>query len=147
MFELVDKPFMNEQMRSEIADIVAAHDRATEMGGILVTEYDKYFLPRLEELEGVKRSSYRPNHNNGLLYDWNCKFGVVKPLPGAPFGTAILVPFPGAQLPEKLKDVKAWALVQAELDYSTRTITIKNGETVITFPSVDVGLAGWRAGS
>jgi hypothetical protein len=47
-------------------------------------------------------------------------------------------------LPEKLKDVKAWALVQAELDYSTRTITIKNGETVITFSSVDIGLAGWQ---
>ena len=45
MFELVDKPFMNEQMRSEIGDIIAAQERATEMGGILVTEYDKYFLP------------------------------------------------------------------------------------------------------
>jgi len=144
MYELVDQPFVNEQIRNEITDIVAAQERATAMGGILVTEYEKYFLPRLEELEGVKRSSYRPNHNNGLLYDWDCKFGVVKPLPNAPFGTAILVPFPGAQLTEGLKDAKAWALVQAELDYSTRTITIKNGETVTTFPSVDIGLAGWQ---
>lgn len=144
MYQLVDQPFVNEQIRNEITDIVAAQERATAMGGILVTEYEKYFLPRLEELEGVKRSSYRPNHNNGLLYDWDCKFGVVKALPDAPFGTAILVPFPGAQLTEGLKDAKAWALVQAELDYSTRTITIKNGETVTTFPSVDIGLAGWQ---
>ena len=144
MFELVDKPFANEQMRVEITDIVAAQERATAMGGILVTEYEKYFLPRLEKLEGVKRSSYRPNHNNGMLYDWTCKFGTVKALPDAPVGTLILAPFPGAQLPEGLKDAKAWALVQAELDYSTRTITIKNGETVITFPSVDIGLAGWQ---
>ncbi|MCX6984114.1 MAG: hypothetical protein NT118_05085, partial [Lentisphaerae bacterium] len=78
MYELVDQPFVNEQIRNEITDIVAAQERATAMGGILVTEYEKYFLPRLEELEGVKRSSYRPNHNNGLLYDWDCKFGVVK---------------------------------------------------------------------
>ena len=43
MFELVDKPFMNEQMRSEIADIVAAQERATEMGGILGHRIRKIF--------------------------------------------------------------------------------------------------------
>jgi hypothetical protein len=34
MYELVDKPFMNEQMRNEITEIVAAQERATEVGGI-----------------------------------------------------------------------------------------------------------------
>jgi hypothetical protein len=144
MYELVDNPFVNKQMNSEVAEILAAQERAQALGGFLVSEYDKYFLPRLAELKGVKRGTYRPNYNNGLLYNWICEFGTVKALPDAPYGTATLVPFPGAQLPEELKDAKAWTLAQAELDYSTRTITIKNDETVITFPSIDIGLAGWQ---
>ena len=48
MYELVDEPFVNEQIRSEITDIITAQERAVAMGGILVTEYEKYCLPRLE---------------------------------------------------------------------------------------------------
>jgi hypothetical protein len=68
MYDLVDKPFVNERLKEEVDAIVRAQERAAEMGGFLVTEYDQHFLPRLETLEGVKRSSYRSSRDDGLIY-------------------------------------------------------------------------------
>ena len=144
MYNLVDRPFENERLKEEIGAITRAQQRAAEMGGFLVTEYDQHFLPKLDKLEGVKRSSYRSNQDSGLIYNWTCEFGTVKTLPGAPYGMAVLIPFPGAQLPKALQEVKAWTVGEAVLDYSTRTITIQNGDTVITFPSVNVAGADWQ---
>jgi hypothetical protein len=52
MYELVDRPFENERVKEEIDAITQAQQRAAEMGGVLVTEFDTHFLPRLENLEG-----------------------------------------------------------------------------------------------
>ena len=144
MYDLVDKPFENERLKEEIEAIAQAQQRAAEMGGFLVTEYDQHFLPRLEKLEGVKRSSYRSSRNDGLIYDWTCEWGTLKAIPGAPYGVAVAVPFPGALLPKALQEVKTWTVGEAVLDYSARTVAIQSGDTVITFPSVSVAEADWK---
>lgn len=143
MYDLVDRPFENEQVKEEIDDITNAQQRAAEMGGVLVTEFDMNFLPRLEELEGVERSTYRSGNGSGLMFDWTCEFGAVEALPDAPFGVAVVIPSPGAQLPKSLQDIKMWSAGEAVLDYSNRTITIQNGDTVITFSSVNVAGSDW----
>jgi hypothetical protein len=143
MYKLVDRPFENERLKEEIEAINLAQKRAAEMGGYLVTEYATHFLPRLETLEGIKRN-FRARKESELIYDWDCELGTLKALPGAPYGVAVLIPFPGAQLPKALQEVKVWTVAEAVLDYSTRTITIQNGDSLITFPCVDVSVAEWQ---
>jgi len=143
MYRLVDNPFENSTLKEELEAVFKAQERATAMGGFLVTEYDQHFLPQLDKLAGVKRSGYRSSRNDGLIYGWTCEFGEIKALPGAPYGVAIAIPFPGAQLPKPLLEGKLWSVGEAVLDYSTRTITIKNGDLVVTFPSVNINQADW----
>lgn len=144
MYNLVDRPFENERLKDELNAIAQAQQRALEMGGVLVTEYDQHYLPGLESLEGVKRSSYRTSRADGLIYDWTCEFGAIKALPGAPYGVAVVIPSPGARLPKDLQEAKTWAVSEAVLDYSTRTITVQDGDTFITFPSVNVAEVDWK---
>ncbi len=143
MYSLVDQPFENSTLKEELEALIQAQAQAADMGGFLVTESDKHFLPRLEKLAGVKRSAYRGNRSNSLVYEWTCEFGEVRPVPGAPYGCGELLPFTGAKLPKDLQEAKQWSLGEAALDYSTRTVTIRSGELVITFPSVNLAMAGW----
>ena len=143
MYRLVDNPFENSTLKEELEAVIKAQEGATAMGGFLVTEYDQHFLPQLDKLAGVKRSGYRSSRNDGLVYGWTCEFGEIKALPGASYGIAIAIPFPGAQLPKALLEGKLWSVGEAVLDYSTRAITIKNGDVVVTFPSVNVNQADW----
>lgn len=141
MYELIDQPFENKSLKAEVEAITAAQERASNMGGVLIAEYKRHYIPVLDEIVGVKQSQYRSGGNNGLLYEWACDFGTVQSLPGAPYGTAVIVPFPDAKLPDVLRENYSRTLVEAVLDYSTRTITIKSGETVITFPTVNISLS------
>jgi len=86
MYRLVDNPFENSTLKEELEAVIKAQERATAMGGFLVTEYDQHFLPQLDKLAGVKRSGYRSSRNDGLIYGWTCEFGEIKALPGAPYG-------------------------------------------------------------
>ena len=142
MYSLVESPYEDERLKAELEAITQAQLRAKEMGGILVTEFDKHFLPSITNLEDVTRGPYNPLTHTGLVFNWVCNFGEIKALSDAPHGLAVLVPHAGAALPQPLIDEKMWKVCEAILDYSTRTVTIKEGETVITFPSVDVGLDG-----
>jgi len=143
MYSLVDRPFENSTLKEEIEAVIRAQERAKVTGGYLVTEYDQHFLPQLDKLAGVKRNSYRSSRGNGLIYDWTCEFGEIRALPGAPYGAAVIIPFSGAQLPKALREEKQWSVGEAVLDYSTRAIAIRNGDLVITFPSVNVNQADW----
>jgi hypothetical protein len=142
MYSLVETPYEDERLKTELEAIAQAQRQAKEIGGFLVTEFDKLFLPSVTKLEGVTRGSYSSHTDTGLVFNWACEFGEIKALPGGPHGTAIIVPSPGASLPQPLLDEKEWKLGEAVLDYSTRTVMIKDGDALITFPSVEVGLDG-----
>jgi len=143
MYDLVDRSFENSSIREEVSAITDAQKRATEMGGYLVSEYANHFLPKLETLEGVSRRGYRPNGDDGLLYGWDCSFGTLKPLPGSPYGCAVLIPFRGAELPNALQEEKLWTVGEAVLDYSTRTVSVQAGDSLITFSSVNPAVASY----
>jgi hypothetical protein len=142
MYDLVDRPFENDSIREDVSAITEAQERATVMGGYLVSEYANHFLPKLESLEGVSRRGTRPSGND-LLYGWDCSFGTLKPLPGSPYGCAVLIPFPGAELPQALQEEKLWTAAEAVLDYSTRTISVQAGDSLITFSSVNPAIASY----
>jgi len=139
MYSLVENPYEDEILKAELEAIAQAQLRAREMGGFLVTEFDKHFLPSITKLEEVKRGPYNSHTDTGLVFNWVCDFGEIKALPGAPHGVAVLVPHEGAAVPQLLMDEKQWKVCEAVLDYSTRTVIIKDGETVVTFPTVDAG--------
>ncbi len=146
MYPLVDHPFENERLKEELEAIANAQARAIAQGGVLVTEYDQHYLPQLEKIKGVRKLSYSrySSGDSSLIYGWECEFGVIQSLPGAPYGVAVVIPHPGVDLPDVLRDAKTWNVGEAVLDYSTRTVAIRDGETVITFPSVNVGEVEWK---
>lgn len=144
MYRLIDAPYEDLKLKETLEALALAKERAEEMGGFLVSEYDQHFLPRLDNLEGVRRATIRSNRDSGLIFAWECDFGQVKALPDAPYGVAVLIPAPGAELPKALQEARSWASGEGLLDYSTRAISIRSGETVITFPSVDIAQEEWK---
>ena len=65
-------------------------------------------------------------------------------MPDAQYGLAVLIPFPGAPLPNELQQARPWTAEEAVLDFSARTVAIKTGDTAITFPNVDIREEGYR---
>ena len=144
MHSLIEEPFERESVKEELEELAPLWEQARAQGGILVSEYSQRGVPCLDGIEGVERVSFRQRSNSDLNYEWKCRFGEVRGIPDAPYGLAMLIPFPGAALPKELQEAGPWSAEEAVLDLSTRAVSIKSGETLITFPNVDVRDPGYR---
>ena len=71
MYKLVDNPFENSTLKEELEAVIKAQERATAMGGFLVTEYDQHFLPQLDKLDRgeTQRVPVKPERWTDLRLD------------------------------------------------------------------------------
>jgi hypothetical protein len=125
--------YEDEYIKERIEELNTAQKEAAANGRILVSSYEQFWLPVLNELPDVEflgRDRY------------TAPYGKFEAVPNVPFHGALwFEPLPGAELPPVLKNVKAWLPAGATVDMNARTVRIQVGEIEITFTAVNVGLS------
>ena len=126
------EPYEDEYIKERIEELRIAQKEATTNGKILVSSYEQFWLPVLNDLPDVEflgRDRY------------TAPYGKFESVPNAPFHGALwFTPVPGTELPPALKNIKEWIPADAVVDMNARTIRIQVDEIEITFTSINVGL-------
>ena len=127
-----NEPYEDETIKERIEELRIAQKEATTHGKILVSSYEQFWLPVLNELPDV-------DYQGHDLY--NAPYGKFEPVPNAPFHGALwFTPLPGVELPPVLKNIKEWMPAGATVDMNARTVRIQVDEIEITFTSINVSL-------
>jgi hypothetical protein len=126
------EPHEDEYIKERIDELRNAQREAAENGKILVSPYDQFWLPALNNLPDVEylgRDRY------------TAPYGKFEAAPGAPFHGALwFTPLAGAELPRELANISEWLPASAVVDMNARTVRIQVDEIEITFTSINVGL-------
>ncbi len=126
------EPYEDETIKERIEELRIAQKEATETGKILVSSYEQFWLPALNDLPDVEFQG-RDRHT--------APYGKFESVPNAPFHGALwFTPLPGEELPPSLKNIKEWMPASAVVDMNARMVKIKVEEVEITFTSINVGL-------
>ena len=126
------EPYEDEYIKERIEELRISQKEATENGKILVSSYEQFWLPALNDLPDV---DYQGRDR------YTAPYGKFESVPNIPFHGALwFTPFPGAELPISLKNIKEWMPGSAVVDMNARTVLIKVDEIEITFTSINVGL-------
>ena len=131
MYEWTE-PYEDEYIKERIEELRQAQKEATENGKVLVSSYEQFWLPVLNELPDVEYLG-RERHR--------APYGDFEPAPDAPFHGALwFTPVPEAELPLVLKNIKEWMPATAVVDMNARMVKIQVEEIAITFTSINVSL-------
>jgi hypothetical protein len=131
MFEWTE-PYEDEYIKERIDELNRAQQEARENGKVLVSSYEQFWIPALNDLPEVE-------YVRSQLH--RAPYGTFEPAPGAPFHGALwFTPTPGAELPEVLKKIRDWIAAGAVVDMNARTVKIQAADTEITFTGLDVSL-------
>jgi len=126
------EPYEDEYIQERIEELRTAQKEAAAQGKVLVSSYEQFWLPALNDLPDVEYLG-RDRHT--------APYGKFEAAPGAPFhGTLWFTPLPGAELPSALKNIKEWLAASAVVDMNARMVKIQVEEVEITFTSINVGL-------
>jgi hypothetical protein len=125
--------YEDEYIKERTEELRSAQKDAAENGKILVSSYEQFWLPALNDLPDVEFLG-RDRHA--------APYGTFEAAPGVPFHGALwFTPLPGAELPPTLKNIKEWQPGSAVVDMNARTVRIQVEEIEITFTAVNVGLS------
>jgi hypothetical protein len=127
------EPYEDEYIKERIEDLRLAQKEATANGKVLVSSYDQFWLPALNDLPDVE---YQGRDR------YTAPYGKFEAAPGIPFHGALwFTPLRGAELPSALKSSKEWLAAKAVVDMNARMVKIQVEEIEITFTSINVGLS------
>ena len=131
MYEWTE-PYEDEYIQERIEELRLAQKEATENGKVLVSSYEQFWLPVLNDLPDVEYLG-RERHR--------APYGDFEPAPDVPFHGALwFTPVPEAELPLALKNIKEWIPATAVEDMNARMVKIQVEEIAITFTSINVSL-------
>ena len=126
------EPYEDEYIKESIEELRTAQRDATANGKILVSSYEQFWMPVLNDLPDVEfqgRDRY------------TAPYGKFEPVPNAPFHGALgFTPLLGAELPPILRNIKEWIPAGAVVDMNARTVRIQVEEIEITFTSINLNL-------
>ena len=126
------EPYEDEYIKEEINDLNKAQEVAKKHGKVLVSSYEQFWLPVLNDLPDVE-------YMGGQIY--RSPYGTFEPAANCPFHGALwFTPVPGAELPPVLKNVKEWIPSGAVVDFNARMVKIPAQEIEITFTGIDISL-------
>ena len=126
------EPYEDEYIQERIEELRLAQKEATENGKVLVSSYEQFWLPVLNDLPDVEYLG-RERHR--------APYGDFEPAPDVPFHGALwFTPVPEAELPLALKNIKEWMPATAVVDMNARMVKIQVEEIAITFTSINVSL-------
>jgi len=126
------EPYEDEYTKECIEELKVAQKNAEEHGSILLSSYEHFWLPVLNEQPTVE-----PAGRNRFT----APYGTFEPAPDVPFHGALwFTPKMGVELPPALKNVKEWVPAGGLVDMNARTVKIQVDEIEITFTSINVGL-------
>ena len=126
------EPYEDEYIKERIEELRTAQREATANKKILVSSYEQFWLPALNDLPDV---DYQGRDR------YTAPYGKFEPVPNVPFHGALwFTPLPGAELPPALMNIKEWMPGCAVVDMNARMVNITVEEVEITFTSINVGL-------
>ena len=126
------EPYEDEYIKERIEELRTAQREAAANGKILVSSYEQFWLPALNDLPDVEFQG-RDRHT--------APYGKFDPVPNVPFHGALwFTPLPNAELPPALMNIKEWTPANAVVDMNARMVNIKVDEVEITFTSINIGL-------
>jgi hypothetical protein len=124
--------YEDETIKERIEELRTAQRDATVNGKILVSSYEQFWLPVLNDLPDVE-SQGRDRYT--------APYGKFESVPNVPFHGALwFTPMPDVELPPALKNIKEWLAASATVDMNARAVRIQVEEIEITFTSINVGL-------
>ncbi len=126
------EPYEDEYIKERIEELRLAQKEAMERGKVLVSAYEQFWLPALNDLPDVELQGRER---------YTAPYGIFEPVPNVPFHGALwFTPIPGAELPSALKNVKDWMPASAVVDMNARMVNIQIADIAITFTSINVSL-------
>lgn len=126
------EPYEDEYIKERIEELRTAQKEAVAQGKVLVSSYEQFWLPVLNDLPDVEYQG-RDRHI--------APYGKFEAAPQVPFHGALwFTPMPGVELPPALKNIKEWMPASAVVDMNARTVNIQMNDIEITFTSINVGL-------
>jgi len=132
MYEWTE-PYQDEYILERIEELRTAQKEAKEHGKLLVSTYEQFWLPVLNDLPEVE-------FQGSDVY--LAPYGKFEPVPSAPFHGALwFTAVSGVDLPNSLKDSKDWLPAKAVLDLNLRMLKIQDTEMEITFTSINLNLS------
>lgn len=126
------EPYEDEYIKERIEELRTAQKEAVAQGKVLVSSYEQFWLPVLNDLPDVEYQG-RDRHS--------APYGKFDAAPKVPFHGALwFTPMPGVELPPALKNIKEWMPANAVVDMNARMVNIQMNEIEVTFTSINVGL-------
>ena len=131
MYEWTE-PYEDEYIKERIEEIREAERDAIQHGKILVSSYEQFWLPVLNDMPDVEYIG-RQMHR--------APYGTFEPAPKVPFHGALwFTPNAGTELTPSLQNIKEWVAVEASVDMNARTVKIQAQDLEISFTSINVSL-------
>lgn len=131
MYEWTE-PYEDEYLRERIEEIRQAQKIAMQNGKVLVSSYEQFWLPALNDLPDVEYLG-RDRHR--------APYGTFEPASDIAFHGALwFTPEMDAELPSSLQNIKEWIPASAMVDTNARMVKIRVEEIEITFTSINVSL-------
>jgi len=126
------EPYEDEYIQEGIDELRQAQKNAATNGRILLSSYEHFWLPVLDDLPDVEILG-RNQHT--------APYGKFEPAPDVPFHGALwFAPNPNAELPAALKNIKEWIPASAVVDMNARMVKIEVEEIEITFTAINLSL-------
>jgi hypothetical protein len=124
------EPYEDEYIQERIEELNQAQQTARQHGKVLVSSYEQFWLPSLNDLPEVE-------YVRSQLH--RAPYGTFEPAPDAPFHGALwFTPTPGTDIPPALKDCQDWTPASALVDMNARTVKIQVQEVEITFTGLNI---------
>ncbi len=131
MYEWTE-PYEDEYIKERIEELNRAQKEARQHGKVLVSSYEQFWLPCLNDLPDVEYVRAQIHR---------APYGTFEPAPEAPFHGALwFTPNPGVDLPPALKSSKDWIAGGAVVDMNARTVKIQVEDIEITFTGLNLSL-------
>jgi len=122
--------YEDEYIKERIEELNQAQQAARQSGKVLVSSYEQFWLPNLNDLPEVEYARSQPRR---------APYGTFEPAPNAPFHGALwFTPAAGAELPPVLKKDQDWLAASAIVDMNARTVKIQINDIEITFTGLNV---------
>ena len=122
--------YEDEYIKERIEELNQAQQTARQQGKLLVSSYEQFWLPNLNDLPEVE-------YVRSQLH--RAPYGTFEPARDALFyGAVWFTPVTGAELPAALKKDQDWLAASASVDMNARTVKIQINDIEITFTGLNV---------
>ena len=124
------EPYEDEYIKERIEELRTAQQEALQHGKVLVSSYEQFWLPCLNDLPDV---DYQGRDH------YIAPYGSFDAAPKTPFHGALwFTPKPGAELPAALTNQREWKAGSGVVDLNARMAKIQSDEVEVTFTSINI---------